>query len=67
MKYRSLGNTALNVSVLGFGGSSLGSVFRPIDEELLAEVLRILRPVRNLTRPSGLPENWFAGTGLLPV
>jgi L-galactose dehydrogenase len=32
MKYRSLGNTGLNVSVLGFGGSSLGSVFRPIDE-----------------------------------
>ncbi len=32
MKYRSLGKTGLNVSVLGFGGSSLGSVFRPIDE-----------------------------------
>jgi len=37
MKYRSLGNTGLNVSILGFGGSSLGSVFHEIDE---AEGLR---------------------------
>ena len=32
MKYRVLGKTGLKVSVLGFGGSSLGSVFHPIDE-----------------------------------
>jgi len=32
MQYRTLGNTGLKVSVLGFGGSSLGSVFRAIDE-----------------------------------
>jgi len=32
MKYRKLGNTGLEVSVLGLGGSSLGSVFAPIDE-----------------------------------
>ncbi|MDF2440650.1 MAG: hypothetical protein JWN98_1634 [Abditibacteriota bacterium] len=32
MQYRPLGNTGLDVSVLGFGGSSLGSVFRVIDE-----------------------------------
>lgn len=32
MQYRPLGNTGLNVSVLAFGGSSLGSVFREIDE-----------------------------------
>ena len=32
MKYRKLGNTGLEVSVLGFGGSSLGSVFAEIDE-----------------------------------
>lgn len=32
MKYRKLGNTGLEVSVLGLGGSSLGSVFRDIDE-----------------------------------
>jgi len=33
MKYRMLGRTGLEVSVLGFGASSLGSVFRPVDEE----------------------------------
>jgi len=32
MKYRPLGCTGLSVSVLGFGGSSLGSVFKPIEE-----------------------------------
>ena len=32
MKYRPLGRTGLEVSVLGFGGSSLGSAFREIDE-----------------------------------
>jgi len=32
MNYRPLGRTGLKVSVLGFGGSSLGSVFREIDE-----------------------------------
>lgn len=37
MRYRPLGNTGLNVSILGFGGSSLGSVFHEIDE---AEGLR---------------------------
>ncbi|QJE96821.1 aldo/keto reductase [Luteolibacter luteus] len=30
MKYRTLGHTGLNVSVLGFGASSLGSVFREV-------------------------------------
>jgi L-galactose dehydrogenase len=32
MKYRKLGKTGLEVSVLGFGGSSLGNAFREIDE-----------------------------------
>jgi L-galactose dehydrogenase len=32
MKYRKLGNTGIDVSILGFGGSSLGSVFEEIDE-----------------------------------
>lgn len=32
MKYRILGDTGLKVSILGFGGSSLGSVFHEIDE-----------------------------------
>lgn len=33
MKYRKLGKTGLNVSVLSFGASSLGSVFRETNEE----------------------------------
>ncbi|WP_410812735.1 aldo/keto reductase [Micromonospora sp. 067-2] len=33
MEYRPLGATGLTVSVLGYGASSLGSVFHPIDEE----------------------------------
>lgn len=32
MQYRKLGNTGLEVSAISFGASSLGSVFRPIDE-----------------------------------
>lgn len=32
MKYRTLGRTGLDVSVIAFGGSSLGSVFGQIDE-----------------------------------
>ncbi|WP_337100953.1 aldo/keto reductase [Paenibacillus sp. YIM B09110] len=33
MQYRALGNTGLNVSALSFGASSLGSVFKNIDEK----------------------------------
>lgn len=33
MQYRQLGDTGLSVSVLSFGASSLGSDFRPIDED----------------------------------
>jgi len=33
MQYRTLGHTGLKVSALAFGGSSLGSAFRPIDED----------------------------------
>ena len=32
MKYRKLGNTGLDVSILSYGASSLGSVFRDINE-----------------------------------
>jgi L-galactose dehydrogenase len=32
MEYRQLGQTGLEVSVLGFGGSSLGNAFREIDD-----------------------------------
>lgn len=45
MDYRPLGKTGLNVSVLSFGASSLGSVFRPIDE---AEGLRTVRTALEL-------------------
>src|SRR5690625_7501108 len=33
MKYRKLGHTGLDVSILSYGASSLGSVFREINEE----------------------------------
>ena len=33
MKYRQLGRTGLQVSALSFGASSLGGVFRDIDED----------------------------------
>ena len=33
MEYRKLGNTGLEVSVLGFGASSLGGVFLQVDPE----------------------------------
>ena len=32
MKYRELGKTGLKVSVLGYGASPLGGVFRDVDE-----------------------------------
>ena len=40
MIYRTLGNTGLQVSILGYGASPLGSVFRAIDE---AEGIRTVR------------------------
>lgn len=33
MKYRTLGKTGLNISVLGFGVSPVGNVFEPVTEE----------------------------------
>lgn len=33
MQRRPLGRTGLNVSLVGFGGSSIGSVFRPVTQE----------------------------------
>lgn len=41
MEYRTLGKTGLKVSVLSFGGSSLGSVFRNIDENEGIRVVHI--------------------------
>lgn len=45
MNYRNLGNTGLQVSVLSLGASSLGSVFRPIDE---AEGIRTVHEALDL-------------------
>lgn len=40
MKYRTLGKTGLEVSILGLGGSSLGSAFREVSE---TEAIRTVR------------------------
>ena len=45
MQYRSLGNTGLSVSILSYGASPLGSVFRPIDE---TEGIRTVRTALGL-------------------
>ena len=39
MKYRPLGNTGLNVSILGFGASSLGGVFHAVDIDSCIETV----------------------------
>ena len=41
MEYRTLGKTGLKVSKLGFGASSLGAMFRDIDESKAIEAVRI--------------------------
>jgi L-galactose dehydrogenase len=45
MKYRKLGNTGLEVSILSFGASSLGSVFHPTDDK---EEIRTVHAALNL-------------------
>jgi L-galactose dehydrogenase len=40
MEYRKLGNTGLEVSVLGFGASSLGGVFHPVDPDACVKTVR---------------------------
>lgn len=40
MQFRPLGRTGLKVSVLGFGASSLGGVFRPVEEREGIETVR---------------------------
>ncbi len=45
MEYRVLGKTGLKVSALSFGASSMGSVFRPVDE---AEGIRAVHVALNL-------------------
>ena len=39
MEYRKLGDTGLEVSVLGFGASSLGGVFHPVDPDACVETV----------------------------
>ena len=41
MEYRTLGNTGLKVSALSFGASSLGSVFKPVDEATAIRTVRV--------------------------
>jgi L-galactose dehydrogenase len=41
MKYRKLGKTGLDVSVLAFGGSSLGGVFRDIEESTAIRTVHV--------------------------
>ena len=45
MEYRPLGETGLRVSVLSFGASSLGGVFRPVDE---SEAIRAVHAALDL-------------------
>ncbi|MBV9672676.1 MAG: aldo/keto reductase [Verrucomicrobia bacterium] len=40
MEYRQLGNTGMQVSILSFGASSLGGVFRPVDSRECDETVR---------------------------
>jgi L-galactose dehydrogenase len=40
MEYRQLGDTGLRVSVLGYGASSLGGVFEPVDEQTGVRAVR---------------------------
>jgi aryl-alcohol dehydrogenase-like predicted oxidoreductase len=41
MEYRKLGNTGMNVSVLGFGASSLGGVFHEVNLDECIETVRV--------------------------
>ena len=40
MKYRELGNTGMEVSVLSFGASSLGAVFHEVNVDECIETVR---------------------------
>jgi aryl-alcohol dehydrogenase-like predicted oxidoreductase len=40
MEYRTLGKTGLKVSALSFGASSLGGVFKPVDESVAIRSVR---------------------------
>jgi L-galactose dehydrogenase len=58
----SLANPAIHTNVVGTASparvlDNLKQIADPLDETLLREVQTILRPVHNLTWPSGRPEN----------
>jgi L-galactose dehydrogenase len=58
----SLANPAIHTNVVGTASparilENLKQIADPLDETLLREVQTILRPVHNLTWPSGRPEN----------
>ena len=66
MHYRALGRTGLNVSVLSFGASSLGGVFRATDDtEVPAQTTFKKAKARKPAWPSTLPERMKAVAGLL--
>jgi L-galactose dehydrogenase len=58
----SLANPAIHTNIVGTADpqrvlQNLRDLAEPLDENLLAEVQKILAPVHNLTWPSGRPEN----------
>ena len=58
----SLANPAIHTNIVGTASparilQNLREAEEPLDEALLAEVLKILKPVHNLTWPSGRAEN----------
>ncbi|WP_029197444.1 hypothetical protein [Paenibacillus alginolyticus] len=55
MKYRQLGKTGLDVSVLSFGASSLGSVFRETNEATANE--RIPTTLVSTANPDNIRNN----------
>ena len=71
MEYRNLGQTGLKVSVLGYGASSLGAVFRDINEEDALQSVRVsldmgvnfidVSPFYGLTRAESMLGKALAG------
>ena len=58
----SLANPAIHTTIVGTASpqrvlENIACAEEPLDEALLAEVLRILEPIHNVTWPSGRSEN----------
>ena len=58
MQYRTLGKTGLKVSILAYGGSSLGGAFREVDE---AEGIRAVRTCSGVCSRGTVPRLRFRG------